>query len=509
MSDRILFIDRDGTLIEEPEDFQVDRLDKVRLVAGVIPALLQLNKFGYTFVMVSNQDGLGTAAFPEEQFVECQEHVLQLLESQGIALPKYSSARTLRKMAANVGSRARVCLTRFLAANDIDLAGSAVIGDRPTDAELAQRIGVRSFNIDEDAAGSWESIVTELCYSDRRARVDRKTKETDISAAVNLDREAPIAIATGIGFFDHMLEQIAKHGGFPLEMNCSGDLEIDDHHTVEDTALCLGSALREALAGKVGIGRYGFVVPMDESEARVSIDLSGRARFVFDGKFPTESVGEMSTQMVQHFFQSLSDTLGAALHIEVSGENAHHMVEACFKSVGRVLRQATTDVTATHCRVPKGPWPEMSGIAIIDSGGANIASLKFALQRLGADAEITGDARSIRAADRVILPGVGAAANAMQRLRELQLTDVIRNLSQPVLGICLGLQLLCQASAEEDVECLGILDGRAEQLPGTPELPVPNMGWCPVQLNSDHPVMADIADHAYFYFVHSYACTTE
>jgi len=147
----------------------------------------------------------------------------------------------------------------------------------------------------------------------------------------------------------------------------------------------------------------------------------------------------------------------------------------------------------------------MSGIAIIDSGGANIASLKFALQRLGADAEITGDARSIRAADRVILPGVGAAANAMQRLRELELTDVIRNLSQPVLGICLGLQLLCQASAEEDVECLGILDGRAEQLPGTPELPVPNMGWCPVQLNNDHPVMADIADHSYFYFVHSYA----
>lgn len=340
MSDRILFIDRDGTLIEEPDDFQVDRLDKVRLVAGVIPALLQLNKFGYTFVMVSNQDGLGTAAFPEEQFVECQEHVLQLLESQGISFAEIFICPHTPEDGCECRKPRAGLLTRFLAANDIDLAASAVIGDRPTDAELAQRIGVRSFNIDEDAASSWESIVTELCYSDRCARVNRKTKETDISVAVNLDREAPIAIATGIGFFDHMLEQIAKHGGFSLEVNCSGDLEIDDHHTVEDTALCLGSALREALAGKVGIGRYGFVVPMDESEARVSIDLSGRARFVFDGKFPTESVGEMSTQMVQHFFQSLSDTLGAALHIEVSGENAHHMVEACFKSVGRVLRQA-------------------------------------------------------------------------------------------------------------------------------------------------------------------------
>jgi imidazoleglycerol-phosphate dehydratase/histidinol-phosphatase len=340
MSKRILFIDRDGTLIEEPEDFQVDRLDKVRLVAGVIPALLQLSKFGYTFVMVSNQDGLGTAAFPEEEFTECQEHVLQLFGSQGISFAEIFICPHTPEDGCECRKPRAGLLTSFLAANDIDLAGSAVIGDRPTDAELAQRIGVRSFTIDEDAAGSWESIVTELCYSERRARVERKTRETDISVAVNLDREAPLAIATGIGFFDHMLEQIAKHGGFALEVSCSGDLEIDDHHTVEDTALCLGSALREALAGKVGIGRYGFVVPMDESEARVSIDLSGRARFVFDGTFPTESVGEMSTQMVQHFFQSLSDTLGAALHIEVSGENAHHMVEACFKSVGRVLRQA-------------------------------------------------------------------------------------------------------------------------------------------------------------------------
>ncbi|MGI9200825.1 MAG: bifunctional histidinol-phosphatase/imidazoleglycerol-phosphate dehydratase HisB [Woeseiaceae bacterium] len=340
MSDRVLFIDRDGTLIEEPEDYQVDRLDKVRLVAGVIPAMLQLKAFGYTFVMVSNQDGLGTETFPEKKFTECQQHVLHLFESQGIQFSEIFICPHTAEDSCECRKPRAGLLTGFLAGNNIDLAGSAVIGDRPTDAELASRIGVRSFTIGEDAAGSWESIVTELCYSDRCARVERKTKETDISVAVNLDQEGPIAVATGIGFFDHMLEQIGKHGGFALEVSCAGDLEIDDHHTVEDTALCLGGALREALAGKIGIGRYGFVVPMDESEARVSIDLSGRSRFVFDGTFPTETVGEMSTQMVQHFFQSLSDTLGAALHIEVSGENAHHMVEACFKSVGRVLRQA-------------------------------------------------------------------------------------------------------------------------------------------------------------------------
>ena len=216
-----------------------------------------------------------------------------------------------------------------------------MIGDRATDAELANRIGVNSFWIAlDDADKTWRNIVTELCYSDRRATVERKTNETSISVSVNLDRESPVAVSTGIGFYDHMLEQIAKHGGFALSVECAGDLEIDDHHTVEDTALCLGAALREALGPKLGIGRYGFVVPMDESEARVSIDLSGRARYVFDGEFPNERVGEMATEMVQHFFLSLSDSLGAALHIEVTGENSHHMVEACFKSVGRALRQA-------------------------------------------------------------------------------------------------------------------------------------------------------------------------
>jgi imidazoleglycerol-phosphate dehydratase/histidinol-phosphatase len=341
MGNRILFVDRDGTLIEEPADFQIDNVEKVRLVKGVIPALIELRDNGYRFVMVSNQDGLGTESFPESDFEVCQQHVLALFESQGITFDDVFICPHLPADDCECRKPRAGLLTGYLAKNDIDMAASAVIGDRPTDAELANRIGVRSFTIAVDNADmSWNTVVTQLCYSDRRAHIERKTNETDISVRVNLDREAPITVSTGIGFYDHMLEQIAKHGGFSLSVACTGDLEIDDHHTVEDTALCLGAALREALGAKLGIGRYGFVVPMDESEARVSIDLSGRARYVFEGAFPTERVGEMATEMVQHFFLSLSDSLGAALHIEVSGENSHHMVEACFKAVGRALRQA-------------------------------------------------------------------------------------------------------------------------------------------------------------------------
>ena len=187
---------------------------------------------------------------------------------------------------------------------------------------------------------TWPQIVNLLCYSERTASVTRNTNETRIRADVNLDASWGTSIATGIGFFDHMLEQLAKHGGFGLELDCDGDLNVDEHHTVEDVAICIGTALRQALGNKHGIGRYGFLLPMDESEARVALDLSGRAAFRFDGTFPRDRVGELSTEMVEHFFRSLSESLGAALHIRVRGENTHHMIEACFKSVGRCLRQA-------------------------------------------------------------------------------------------------------------------------------------------------------------------------
>jgi imidazoleglycerol-phosphate dehydratase/histidinol-phosphatase len=342
MSERVLFIDRDGTLIEEPGDFQVDSVDKVRLVADVIPSLLELAAHGYRFVMVSNQDGLGTASFPEDQFNACQQHMLSLFSSQGLTFDEVLICPHLPDDQCECRKPRTGLLTKYLTETDIDIVNSAVIGDRATDMELADRLGVRGLLLEQtgDRTSTWPGVVDLLCYSERIATVTRRTNETRISARVNLDCELPIAIKTGLGFYDHMLEQVAKHGGFSLELECEGDLDVDDHHTVEDTAICLGDALRKALGNKLGIGRYGFVVPMDESEARASIDLSGRGRIVFKGDFPREKVGEFASEMVEHFFRTLSDSLGAAIHLEVQGENTHHMIEACFKATGRALRPA-------------------------------------------------------------------------------------------------------------------------------------------------------------------------
>ena len=339
MTERVLFIDRDGTLVDEPEDFQVDALNKIRLVPGAIPALLELAAHGYRLVMVSNQDGLGTDAFPEEQFREAHEHILMLFETQGVAFDEIFICPHLPEDRCECRKPRTGLLTRYLAETSIDIANSAVIGDRETDLELARRLGVRGLRIG-DSGLDWAGIVRTLCYSDREAGATRDTNETRISVRVNLDAPDPITIATGIGFYDHMLEQIAKHGGFSLALQCDGDLHVDDHHTIEDTAICLGQALRAALGNKRGIGRYGFVVPMDESEARASIDLSGRGHAVFEGEFPRDSVGGLATEMVPHFFSTLADAIGGAIHVEVRGENTHHMVEACFKAVGRCLRDA-------------------------------------------------------------------------------------------------------------------------------------------------------------------------
>ena len=355
MGTKVLFIDRDGTLIEEPDDFQVDSVDKVRLVKGVIPALLELAQHGYRFVMVSNQDGLGTASHPQEQFAAAHDHTLQLFMSQGVNFDEIFICPHMPRDNCDCRKPRTGLLTRYLTATDIELSYSAVIGDRMTDMEFAERIGVRGLlvNTADTAAMSWKQIVELLCHSERVARVERATNETKISVVVNLDSAETTQINTGIGFYDHMLEQIAKHGGFGLIMSCEGDLYVDEHHTVEDTAICLGNALREALGNKFGIGRYGFLLPMDESEAKVALDLSGRAAFQFDANFPRDNVGELSTEMVEHFFRSLAESLGAALHLEVSGENTHHMVEACFKSVGRCLRQAITR-TGTELPSTKG-----------------------------------------------------------------------------------------------------------------------------------------------------------
>ncbi|HSD68137.1 MAG TPA: bifunctional histidinol-phosphatase/imidazoleglycerol-phosphate dehydratase HisB [Woeseiaceae bacterium] len=339
---KVLFLDRDGTLIEEPPDCQVDRLDKVRLVAGVIPALTALANAGFRFVMVSNQDGLGSDSFPLEDFESVQSHVLSIFSSQGIEFDQVFICPHRSSDGCDCRKPRTGLLTKYLAATSIDTAGSAVIGDRDTDMQLAANLGIRGLRIgaDGDAARQWPTITSELLAQARRAAVTRRTRETEIEVRVDLGATDPIRVNTGIGFYDHMLEQIARHGGFSLQLRCNGDLIVDEHHTVEDTAICLGTALRQALGNKHGIGRYGFLLPMDESEAQVALDLSGRSAFEFRGVFPRPSVGNLPTELVPHFFRSLADTLGAALHIEVRGENTHHMIEACFKCVGRALRQA-------------------------------------------------------------------------------------------------------------------------------------------------------------------------
>ncbi len=337
---KILFVDRDGTLIEEPPDEQVDSLDKIRWMPGVFAALQQLTAAGYQLVMVTNQDGLGTASFPREQFEPAQGFVLDTLASQGITFAAICICP--HKPADNCDCRKpKLGIAKdFLASHRIDPAASAVIGDRDTDLSFAANLGVRGLRVRKDGppAETWPAIVHELLA--RRAVGERRTRETDIRVQVDLDAESPIRIATGIGFFDHMVEQLAKHGGFSLQLDCKGDLHIDEHHTVEDCALALGETLRKALGDKRGIGRYGFLLPMDEARVQVAIDLSGRAYAVWEGNFGRSEVGGLPTELVPHFFRSLAESLGAAIHVSVTGDNTHHMVEACFKGVGRALRMA-------------------------------------------------------------------------------------------------------------------------------------------------------------------------
>ena len=339
---RILFLDRDGTLNEETADEQVDSLEKVRLMPGVVPALLDLKAAGFAFVMVTNQDGLGTAALPQEKFDRAHRFILELFASQGIEFEAICICPHFKREDCDC-RKPRIGMVReYLAAQTIDKARSYMIGDRDTDMEFATNLGVQGLRILLQGAAhqTWPAIAQRILGQARRAHVHRKTQETDIHVDVDLSRDGPSAIATGLGFFDHMLEQIAKHGGFALELQCSGDLHIDEHHTIEDCGLGLGAALREALGDKRGIARYGFLLAMDEAEAQVALDLSGRPFFVWDGKFNRERVGELPTELVPHFFRSFAQTLGAALHISVRGENSHHMIESCFKGLGRSLRQA-------------------------------------------------------------------------------------------------------------------------------------------------------------------------
>ena len=336
---RILFVDRDGVLIEEPADFQIDSYEKFRLVEGALPALLRLRDAGFEFVMVSNQDGLGTASFPRESFEGPQRLLLQILESQGIRFREV----LIDEHFPDDGSPNRKpgigMVMHYLRDRSIDLNASAMVGDRETDMQFAANLGVRGLRLGPGFYG-WAEVANELTKSARSASYERKTKETRVRVELDLDRSAEPVIATGLGFFDHMLEQLGKHSGIALSLLCAGDLQIDEHHTVEDCGLALGMALKQALGDKRGIGRYGFTLPMDESLANVALDFSGRPCFVFEGRFPRETVGDLPTELVPHFFRSFCETAGLNLHLSVRGENAHHMVEACFKAVARSLRMA-------------------------------------------------------------------------------------------------------------------------------------------------------------------------
>ncbi|RAN81205.1 bifunctional imidazole glycerol-phosphate dehydratase/histidinol phosphatase [Bacillus sp. SRB_336] len=336
---KILFVDRDGCLIEEPADEQIDSYEKLALLPGVIAALQRFVAAGYELVMVTNQDGLGTDSFPEPHFTGPHELLLRILASQGIGFREILIDRSFPHQGLDTRKPSVGMLRHYLADDGWSRAASAMVGDRETDLQFAANMGVRGFRVGPQGV-DWEELAHQLLDAPRVATVVRNTRETRITVSVDLDEVAEPQAHTGLGFFDHMLEQIGKHGGFALKLDCDGDTHIDEHHTIEDCALALGGALKQALGDKRGIGRYGFTLPMDEAQASATLDLSGRPYFVFEGSFPRERVGEVPTELVPHFFRSLCETLGANLHLSVCGDNTHHMVEACFKVVARTLRQA-------------------------------------------------------------------------------------------------------------------------------------------------------------------------
>ena len=347
---RILFIDRDGTLVEEPHDEQVDALDKVRFKPGVFRWLAFLReKTDFLFVMVSNQDGLGTAAFPEHTFWPAHNFILETLRGEGITFDDVLIDPHFPEDNAPTRKPNTGLVRKYMDDEQYDIANSYVIGDRDTDALFARNIGCKALILGKGAAPDdgqqtetigWQQVAERIFDGERSASVRRTTKETDIDVSLKLDGSGKADIQTGLGFFDHMLEQIARHGQIDLRIHTKGDLHVDEHHTIEDTALALGECLLHALGQKRGIERYGFALPMDDCHAHVCIDFGGRPWLVWNTEFHRERIGDVPTEMLQHFFKSLSDAARMNLYIEAQGDNEHHKAEAIFKALARAIRAA-------------------------------------------------------------------------------------------------------------------------------------------------------------------------
>ncbi|WP_159715287.1 bifunctional histidinol-phosphatase/imidazoleglycerol-phosphate dehydratase HisB [Blochmannia endosymbiont of Camponotus nipponensis] len=340
MSHKILFIDRDGTLINEPKDnFQIDSLDKLSLEPHVISALITLKNIGFEFVIVTNQNGLGSTSFPQEKFNKPHHLMIQIFQSQGIKFNQILICPHFPEEQCNCRKPKTALVNYWLNNNKLNKFNSYVIGDRDTDMILAANMGIQGIQYHRSNFG-WEKIKNYLIQHYRSAHVYRATEETNVNIKIWLDQNNKSYINTGINFFNHMLQQIAVHAGLRMNIIAKGDLHIDDHHTIEDTALTLGEALNAALGNKCGIGRFGFTLPMDESIAQCTLDLSGRAYFCYEAKYNFQKIGDLSTEMIEHFFRSLSSKMGCALHLKVIGTNDHHKAESLFKSFGRSLRQA-------------------------------------------------------------------------------------------------------------------------------------------------------------------------
>lgn len=362
---KVLFIDRDGTLIVEPaDDPQIDSLHKIKFIPGVFTWLGRIaRETDYEMVMVTNQDGLGTPSFPEETFWPVQNFVINTLAGEGINFTSIHIDRSMPHEDKPTRKPGTGMLTGYLS-NEYDLANSFVIGDRLTDIELAKNLGAKGILINDGSLTNtlvkkeltpyctltttqWEEIYNTVIPS-RKSTIRRTTKETDIAITINLNGTGKSKISTGLGFFDHMLDQVAKHGLIDLEINVKGDLHIDEHHTIEDTALALGDAFQQALGDKKGIERYGFSLPMDDCLAQVAIDFGGRPWLVWDAEFKREKIGEMPTEMFFHFFKSFSDTSKCNLNIKAEGTNEHHKIEAIFKVFAKAIKLAIRKDAYNH-----------------------------------------------------------------------------------------------------------------------------------------------------------------